>query len=258
MPGEPAVPPRFCTRCGSERPAGARFCARCGAPFDAAAGAAAAPEARTAPPVPPVVDDLPARPYPIAVALPYEPEPSRPHTAARWVLALPTILLWLALLAACVVTGPLGWLAALVTGRLPDPLRRFHTAVLVYVTRAGAYVAMATDVAPPMPWRNGERHPVQVRVDPPAGLPRLWMLLIAPLSLPAVITAFLFGIVTWMLSIGAWVTVVGTGRLPRTIHDMQALAIGFQCRALAFVPLLLTADYPWYERGPLLLPSRRS
>jgi hypothetical protein len=82
-------------------------------------------------------------------------------------------------------------------------------------------------------------------------------LLIVPISLPAVMTSFLFGVVTWMLSVGAWAAILVTGRLPRTIHDMQMLAIRFQCRTLAFVPLLLMRDYPWYERGPVLLPGRR-
>ena len=77
------------------------------------------------------------------------------------------------------------------------------------------------------------------------------------MSLPAVLTAIMFGIVTLMLAIGAWVAVLVTGRLPRTIHDMQVLAIGFQCRTLAFVPLLLMAKYPWYEREGVLVPSRR-
>jgi hypothetical protein len=247
MSGAPPVPARFCTRCGSERPGGARFCTRCGASFDEAPAAPAV----SAPP------DVPARPYPVQLALPYEPLPSRPRTAARWPLALPYLVLWLVLIAACAVTAPLGWLAAVVTGRLPGTIRRFHTAVLAYVTRTSAYLAMATDVPPPMPWRSGEAHPVQVAVSPPARLPWVRTLLIVPLAIPAVATAILFGVVTWMLSVGAWVAVLATGRLPRTIHDMQALALGFQCRTLAHVPLLLMADYPWYERGPVLLPSRR-
>ena len=41
-----------------------------------------------------------------------------------------------------------------------------------------------------------------------------------------------------------------------TIHDMQGLAYAFQCHTLAYVPLLLTDAYPWYETGPLAL--RRS
>jgi hypothetical protein len=68
----------------------------------------------------------------------------------------------------------------------------------------------------------------------------------------------MFGVVTWMLAVGAWVAIALSGRLPRTIHDMQQLAIGFQCRTLAHVPLLLTGVYPWYESGPLVLPVRRS
>jgi hypothetical protein len=82
-------------------------------------------------------------------------------------------------------------------------------------------------------------------------------LVAAPLAIPAVVTAVLFGVVSLMLAIGAWCAILATGRLPRTIYDMQELALGFQCRTLGHVPMLLTLVYPWYESGPLLPRSRR-
>jgi hypothetical protein len=82
---------------------------------------------------------------------------------------------------------------------------------------------------------------------------RLRTLLLLPLSLPAVVTAFFFGMVAWLLAIGAWWAILFTGRMPRTIHEMQGLTYAFQCHTLAYVPLLLTDAYPWYETGPLAL-----
>ena len=38
---------------------------------------------------------------------------------------------------------------------------------------------------------------------------------------------------------------------------MLDLSLGFQARTLGYFPLLLTCVYPWFEQGPLLLPSRR-
>ncbi len=195
--------------------------------------------------------------YSVAAELPYRPLPSRSRSVARLPLALPHVAVWLALAVLSLVTTPLAWLAALATGRQPRGLRRLHTAMLGHTTRTAAYLALATDVAPAWPWRDASGHPIAIEVPGEVRLPRLRMLLILPLSLPAVMTAVLFGIVTWMLAVGAWAVVLCTGRLPSSIHDMQVLAIRFQCRVLAHVPLLLMPEYPWYERGPVLLPGRR-
>ena len=72
------------------------------------------------------------------------------------------------------------------------------------------------------------------------------------------ICVVMFGVVAWMLAIGAWFGILAGGRMPRSIHEMLQLSIGFQCRALGHLPLLLTDQYPWYESGPLMLPSRRA
>lgn len=195
--------------------------------------------------------------YPVSLQLAYRREVSRKRTALRLPFALLHVLLWLLLFVLSLVTTTLGWIAALVIGRQPSRLRRLHTAMLRYATRTAAYAAVATDAPPPLPWHSDAGHPVSVEVPSDVRLRRLRTLLILPLSLPAVLTAVMFGIVTFMLAIGAWFAVLATGRLPRTIHDMQVLAIGFQCRTLAYVPLLLMAKYPWYEREGVLMPSRR-
>lgn len=192
--------------------------------------------------------------YPVALELPFQPRVSRWRSALRLPLALPHVVLWLVLLLVSLVTTPAAWLAALVTGRQPRRLRRLHAAMLRYVTRTAAYLLLATGTPPAWPWRDGGAHPVAVAVPDEVRLPRLRTLVIWPLSIPALLTALMFGIVAVMLAIGAWVAILVTGRMPRTIHDMQQLAFGFQCRTLAFVPLLLMAKYPWYEREGVLVP----
>jgi hypothetical protein len=196
--------------------------------------------------------------YPVSVDLPYQGSASRVRSGLRLPLALPHIAVWLTLVVLSLVTIPAAWLAALATGRQPRRLRRLHAAMLRYVTRTAAYLALATDAAPAWPWRDGAWHPVAVETGDGDRLPRLRTLLIWPISLPALLTSMMFGVVTIMLAVGAWAAILITGRLPRTIHDMQQLAIGFQCRTLAYVPLLLMAKYPWYEREGVLVPARRS
>jgi len=175
---------------------------------------------------------------------------------ALLVLSLPILIVWLVAMALSLVVAVPAWLAALLLGRVPAPLYRFQAAMLRYVTRTSAYLCMAGGRWPPYPWQGADAYP-PVEIDPPAPHSRLKTLFVLPLSLPAVITAIFFGVVVWMLGVGAWIAVAATGRLPSTIQEMLDLSIGFQCRTLGYFPLLLTDVYPWYESGPLMLASRR-
>ena len=248
---EPVAPPaRFCTVCGREREPGARFCVRCGSEFR---------ETGLVPPadLPVFIEDAPVVPYPVAYRTDYTAAQFRPAAAFRVVLVVPHLLLWALELPVSLVLAVLGWAAALVIGRLPAPIRRFQAAVLTHLTRTYAYLALQTGRFPPFPWQSGERHPVRVDVAPAQPLPRLRTLVVVPLAIPAVVTAVMFGVVSLTLAIGAWFAILATGRLPRTIYDMQELALGFQCRTFGHMPMLLTMVYPWYESGPLLPRSRR-
>ena len=237
---------RYCIRCGRERLPGARFCVACGLAF-----------ADPAAPQPTAVEPSPVRPYPIRCQIPFEARRLRVLTVVRIVLVLPHLIGWALVIPVSIAVSLLSWLSALAIGRVPDPLHRVQAAVLAYVTRIAVYLCLASDRWPPFPWQRALDHPVQVEVDPPGRFSRLVALVVLPRALPAVITAVLFGFVAWMLAVGAWFAILATGRFPRTIHEMLELSIGFQCRTLGHFPLLLTDDYPWYESGPLMLPSRR-
>ncbi len=238
---------RFCTRCGRERLAAARFCVGCGLGF---------PD--PPPPLELAVEPVPQHPYPVGCRVGYQPQRLRALTIFRLVLALPHLGVWLLLMPLSLAVSLLTWPVVLVLGRLPASAHRFQAAVLAYVTRLAAYLCLATDRWPPFPWQQALGYPVQVTVDPPAPRSRLRTLFVLPMALPAVITALLFGVVAWMLAVGAWLAIIATGRFPRTIDEMLGLALGFQCRVLGYLPLLLTDVYPWYESGPLILPSRRA
>jgi hypothetical protein len=238
---------RFCIRCGRERLPAARFCVGCGFQFtDAAAPLQVAQELS------------PASPYPVRYGSVYNARHSRPEAAFRLVFAVPHLLVWAVFAAASLALAPICWLSVLAAGRLPAPLHRFQSAALAYTTRLAAYLCLVTDRWPSFPWQPPAGQPVQVDVDPPQRFSRLVALVVLPRALPAVITALMWGVVAWMLAVGAWFAILFTGRLPRTIHEMLELALGFQCRTLGHFPLLLTDAYPWYESGPLMLASRRA
>jgi Domain of unknown function (DUF4389) len=246
---DPMAPARFCTNCGRPRLGGARFCVGCGREFDVAAVPGV--------PLPEQFlveeDDEPTRPYPVVYRAACVEHPSRAGTIFRLVLAIPHLVVWPLLAVVSTVLSVVGWLAVLVLGRLPRPIHRFQSATVVYVTRVAAYLGLVDDRFPPFPWQRREGLPVDVWVAPRVRMSRLRTLFVLPLSLPAVVTAFFFGLVAWLLAIGAWWAILFTGRMPRTIYEMQGLTYAFQCHTLAYVPLLLTDVYPWYETGPLAL-----
>jgi hypothetical protein len=285
---------RFCTRCGRERLPAARFCVGCGFEFaDHAVTAERLPVSSE--PMPVSSEPMPELPYPIRfrmpspsarpretnrtrllVAFPFHVGPLlvltvaivlavfSPHPeVSTWmglavlVLALPLLVVWLVAMVLSLVVAVPAWLAALLLGRVPARLFRFQAGMLHYFTRTSAYLCMAGGRWPPFPWQGAGDHPM-VEIDPLAPRSRVKTLLVLPLSVPAVITAACFGVVVWMLGVGAWVAVAVTGRLPTTIQEMLDLSIGFQCRTLGYLPLLLTDVYPWYESGPFMLPSRRA
>jgi len=221
----------------------------CGREFDVAAVPGATP------PEPFLVeeDSEPARPYPVSYRAAYVEYPSRAGTIFRLLLALPHLVVWPLLAVVSTALSVVGWLSVLALGRLPGPIHRFQAATVVYVTRVAAYLGLVDDRFPPFPWQRRDGLPVDVRVAPPSRMSRMRTLVVVPLSLPAVVTAFFFGMVAWLLAVGAWWAILFTGRMPRTIHEMQGLTYAFQCHTLAYVPLLLTDAYPWYETGPLAL-----
>lgn len=206
----------------------------------------------------PVAAELqPSWPYPVRLRMPYQPRHSRLTAGVRLVLAAPHLLVWTALLVVALPVALLAWVAAVAGGRVPSALHRFDAAVLRYVTRVAAYLCLATDRWPPLPGRAAPAYPVQVDVDPPQRRSRVKTLLAPLLAVPAIVASLMFGVAAWMLAIGAWFAILATGRMPRGIHEMLSVALAFQCRALGYWPLLLSAVYPWFESGPLMLPSRR-
>jgi hypothetical protein len=281
LPGSPPIA-RFCVRCGRVREQNARFCVRCGNRF----------EDQLTPPrsaaLVVATEQAPGQPYPILCPLLPEP-PQTPATIVlrlmlsfpiligppllmlisllvgvpgwlAWTMliaALPLLVGWALMMLLSLVVAVPAWLSALALGRLPAPIHRFQAVTLRYVTRTAAYLSLAGGRWPPFPWQGAGGYP-QIAVARPAPRSRLKTLLVLPLALPAVITAVLFGVVTWMLGVGAWFALLVSGRLPATIREMLELAIGFQCRTLGYFPLLLTDVYPWYESGPLMLASRRA
>jgi hypothetical protein len=106
--------------------------------------------------------------YPIDLTIAPPARQRRLGVLARMVLVLPAFLLAVAYSGVLTVVGVMGWLAALVTGRMPPGLRDLGAAALRYQAQAYAYLFLLTsrypDSSPVLRGRPPE--PVQLPLFP--------------------------------------------------------------------------------------------
>jgi hypothetical protein len=166
----------------------------------------------------------------------------RLSVAFRLLLVLPQIVVLYLLLLVGVVAVVLGWFAALVLGRLPEPLARYLCHLTRYTTRVYAYAWLLTDRYPPFRFA-AEDDPVLVELAP-GRLNRLAVLFRLFLLIPASILA---GLVVAGWSVAAffiWLLVLVAGRVPGSLFDATTAVLRYNMRTTAYT-WLVTAAYPW-------------
>lgn len=167
---------------------------------------------------------------------------SRGTVAIRLLLVIPHLIaLWLLGIVATVV-GIIGWVAALVTGRLPGFAAGFLTGYLRWQTRVYAYLTLLTDAYPPFALGEAE-YPVQVSVRP-GPLNRLAVLLRLFLLLPMIVLSavLVYGAYTVVMVV-TWLIVLITGAMPEPLYQALAATLRFLTRVDGF-RLMLTSAYP--------------
>lgn len=212
--------------------------------------------------------------HPVRLELDDDLRRSRLTVFFRLLLAIP-LFIWLALwTVAVIVVAAIGWVAALIQGRLPRSLHRFLAAYVRCATQVGAYLGIAAN---PYPSFTGEPgYPLDVTIPEPQSQPRWKIALRLPLALPALIVAAALGSgvaggggggaardseAQWFTTSGVggvaavcailgWFAVLARGRMPRGLRDLGAYGIGYTAQAYAYV-LLLTDRYPNSDPGSL-------
>jgi hypothetical protein len=197
------------------------------------------PNANPLEPVP-----VPAPPRPVAVRS-EEDDLSRSRLTVffRLLLAIPHFV-WLALWGIVVLFALLvAWLAALVSGRVPDGLHRFLAAYLRYSVHVLAFVGLVSNPFPGFAGREGT-YPVDLHVDPPERQSRWTVLFRLPLALPAImVDSALTGALTVAAILG-WFASVLTGRMPGGLRGLGAWAVGYYGQTYGYL-FLLTGRYPY-------------
>jgi ABC-type dipeptide/oligopeptide/nickel transport system permease component len=165
----------------------------------------------------------------------------------RLLLALPHFV-WLALwsLVATLVAF-VGWVVAIFTGRLPDPLHAFLVRYARYFTHVYAYYHLLSE---PFPGFGGQPgYPVDLDIDPAQAQSRLTVLFRWLLAIPAFLLAYVFRLVMSVLAFIGWFYALATGRMSGGIENLGNYALRYEAQTLAY-SLLVMGRYPSLGGGP--------
>ena len=144
----------------------------------------------------------------------------------RFFLAIPHFV-WIFLWSIAVVfVAFVGWIAALVLGRLPDPLHRFLAAYIRYATHLVAFVYLVGRRFPGFTGREGS-YGIDLAIDPPAEQRRLTILFRFFLALPAFIVASALGGVAFVLALLVWWYALVTARMPEGMRNLGVTCLRY-------------------------------
>lgn len=176
----------------------------------------------------------------------------RLSVAFRLLLVLPQAIALYALSLVGAVVVVLGWFAALVLGRLPEPFARYLCHVTRYATRVNAYLFLLTDRYPPFRL-SAEDYPVRVALAP-GRLNRLAVLFRLILAIPASILSSLVATGWLAAAFIIWLVVLVIGRVPSALFDATTAVLRYSMRNTAY-GWLVTAAYPWGLFGDRPAPT---
>lgn len=173
------------------------------------------------------------------------PEPARQRRLTvllRYLLLLPQFVVLALLSFAASIAAIVGWFAALVMGRLPEPIARFLTGYVGYHARVTSSAMLLVDRYPPFALDAPPDYPVQIELRPDR-LNRLAVLFWLILVIPAAIIEILVGSGWFALSFVIWLVVLIAGRMPRPLFEATAATVRYAMRLNAYA-LMVTPAYP--------------
>jgi hypothetical protein len=184
---------------------------------------------------------LPA--HPVRLSLADELRRSRFVTLFRLLLAFPH-LVWVSLWSVpATVAVVIGWVATLVTGRLPQALHRFLAAYVRYWSHLTLFLTL---VGGPFPGFTGApgRYPVDIEIDPAMQQGRWSVLFRGVLAIPALMIAGALSAVLFVVAVLGWLAALVLGRMPHGLRDIGATSTRYHAQAYAYLALL-TPRYPY-------------
>ncbi|WP_328890865.1 DUF4389 domain-containing protein [Streptomyces sp. NBC_00316] len=170
------------------------------------------------------------------------PRQRRLTVLLRLLLLIPHFVVLFFLHIAAFFTAIAGWFAALVMGRLPEPVFRFLAGYLGYHVRVNASMMMLIDRYPPFALTPPSDYPVLIEVRPTA-LNRLAVFFRLILMIPAAVVQGLASTGWWALSFVWWLITLILGRMPEPLFEATAATLRYHMRFYAYF-MMLTPAYP--------------
>jgi uncharacterized protein DUF4389 len=193
--------------------------------------------------------------YPLRVEARRDQTLSRGLWLVKWLLLIPHYLCLLVLWTGVVVLTLVAYLAVLITGRYPAPIRAYNLGVLRWSWRVGyyGYQTLGTDRYPPFTLADVPDYPARLRFTDDAP-PRRWLPLVAwLLAIPHLIVlgalnatgsrTYAHLSVTLAVVLVAAVALLFTGRYPTGLYRLLVGIARWNLRVLAYL-ILLPSRYP--------------
>ncbi len=197
----------------------------------------------------PSSDPVLARPFaglpehPIRIVARDELERARLTVLFRLLLAIPHIV-WLMLwTVASVFAIVAAWFAALVLGRVPQPLHRFIAAYVRYTTHLAAYLTIVGRRFPGFVGRQGS-YGIDVEIAGAERQSRWKTLFRFFLAIPALLVSSALGGALFVAAFLGWWYALVTGRMPEGLRNLGASCIRYTAQLDAYL-FLLTDRYPF-------------
>jgi hypothetical protein len=188
------------------------------------------------------MDSAIASQHPIRLAVTDDLKRTRLTVFFRPLLAIPHWL-WLSVWGiAASLAAIVNWVATLIMGRSPAGLHGFLAAYLRYLTHVNAYTHMMAD---PYPGFTGARgYPIDLEIAPPAPQNRLVTLFRWLLLIPALIVAYLLGLVMYVIGLLGWLASLFLGRMPEGMRNLGSYCLRYTQQTVGYGYFVLTDKYP--------------
>jgi hypothetical protein len=181
-------------------------------------------------------------PHPIRIVVRDDLRRSRLTVLLRLVLVIPHILwlYWFSIGAFFVAI--VNWFATVITGKPQPGMHDFLARYVRYTIHLNAYLYL---VANPFPGFLGipGSYPLDLEIDGPARQNRWVSGFRIPLALSAIVLAYVFGLVVFLVAVPGWFVAIGIGRIPKGMRDISAYCLRFQGQTLGYLTLV-TSRYP--------------
>ena len=186
-------------------------------------------------------------PHPVQLIVTDDLRRNRLTVFFRWLLAIPHFIVLTLWSFVAYVAILIAWVAALITGRVPDGLHTFIASWLRYTTHVYAYVFLLADPYPP--FSGSQDYPVDLQIAPAAPQARWKTFFRIFLAIPALIIANILRYLGLAVAVIGWFASLFLGRMPKGLRDTGAWTLRVDQQTYAYL-VLLTDRYPQFGPTP--------